>query len=151
MRVKFGNVTKDVPILEVTAENYIVPRGEENTFHCRIEQTQFNARTGKRLSKPRIQKFDAKMFPTLKRNLLQQGWDIVILYDPTEYLQEQEAKRREMQEMTIQQRKEAEAKRRQAEKDAMKKEILAELKELGMLKTPKEQKQQKEPKTNSSK
>ena len=70
MRVKFGNVTKDVPILEVTAENYIVPRGEENTFHCRIEQTQFNQRTGKRLSKPRIQKFDAKMFPTLKRNLM---------------------------------------------------------------------------------
>ena len=64
MRVKFGNVTKDVPILEVTKENYIVPRGEENALHCRIEQTQFNARTGKRLSKPRIQKFDAKMFPT---------------------------------------------------------------------------------------
>ena len=151
MRVKFGNVTKDVPILEVTAENYIVPRGEENTFHCRIEQTQFNPRNGKRLSKPRIQKFDAKMFPTLKRNLIQQGWDIEVLYDPTEYLQEQEAKRQEMQEMTIQQRKEAEAKRRQAEKDAMKKEILAELKELGMLKTQKEQKAPKEPKTNGSK
>ena len=151
MRVKFGNVTKDVPILEVTAENYIVPRGEENTFHCRIEQTQFNPRNGKRLSKPRIQKFDAKMFPALKRNLLQQGWDVVILYDPTEYLQEQEAKRQQMQEMTIQQRKEAEAKRRQAEKDAMKKEILAELKELGMLKTPAKEKTPKEPKTNGSK
>ena len=53
--------------------------------------------------------------------------------------------------MTIQQRKEAEVKRRQAEKDAMKKEILAELKEMGMLKTPKEQKAPKEPKTDSSK
>lgn len=136
MRVKFGAVTKDVPILEVTPENYIVPKGEENTFHCRIEQTQFNPRNGKRISKPRIQKFDAKMYPTLSRNLKQQGWDIVVLYDPTEYNAEQEAKRREMQEMTFQQRKEAEVKRKAAEREQIKKEILAELKEMGMLKAP---------------
>lgn len=136
MRVKFGAVTKDVPILEVTPENYIVPKGEENTFHCRIEQTQFNPRNGKRVSKPRIQKFDAKMYPTLSRNLKQQGWDIVVLYDPTEYNSEQEAKRREMQEMTFQQRKEAEVKRKAAEREQIKKEILAELKEMGMLKAP---------------
>lgn len=136
MRVKFGAATKDVPILEVTPENYIVPKGEENTFHCRIEQTQFNPRNGKRISKPRIQKFDAKMYPTLSRNLKQQGWDIVVLYDPTEYNAEQEAKRREMQEMTFQQRKEAEVKRKAAEREQIKKEILAELKEMGMLKAP---------------
>lgn len=136
MRVKFGAVTKDVPILEVTPENYIVPKGEENTFHCRIEQTQFNPRNGKRISKPRIQKFDAKMYPTLSRNLKQQGWDIVVLYDPTEYNAEQEAKRREMQEMTFQQRKEAETKRKAAEREQIKKEILAELKKMGMLKAP---------------
>jgi hypothetical protein len=136
MRVKFGAATKDVPILEVTPENYIVPKGEENTFHCRIEQTQFNPRNGKRISKPRIQKFDAKMYPTLSRNLKQQGWDIVVLYDPTEYNAEQEAKRRDMQEMTFQQRKEAEVKRKAAEREQIKKEILAELKEIGMLKAP---------------
>ena len=33
MRVKFGNSIKDVPLLEVTKENYIVPRGEEDTYH----------------------------------------------------------------------------------------------------------------------
>ena len=136
MRVKFGAATKDVPILEVTPENYIVPKGEENTFHCRIEQTQFNPRNGKRISKPRIQKFDAKMYPTLSRNLKQQGWDIVVLYDPTEYNAEQEAKRRDMQEMTFQQRNEAEVKRKVAEREQIKKEILAELKEMGMLKAP---------------
>lgn len=137
MRVKFGNVTKDVPIIEVTPENYIVPKGEEDTYHCRIEQTQFNPRNGKRMSKPRIQKFDAKMFPSLKRNLAQQGWDIVVLYDPTEFIAERDAKRKEMQEMTYKQRQEAEAKRKASEKQALKDEILAELKAAGMIKEPK--------------
>ena len=152
MRVKFGNTTKDVPIMEVTAENYIVPRGEEDTYHCVIEQTQYNPRNGKRVSRPRVQKFDAKMFPSIRRNLKQQGWDITILYDPTEYLAEQDAKRREREEMTYQQRKEAEAKRIKAEREAIKKELLAELKEMGMLKAPaKEPKAPKGGKADSSK
>ena len=153
MRVKFGNATKDVPILEVTAENYIVPRGEEDTYHCRIEQTQFNPRNGKRMSKPRIQKFDAKMYPSLARTLRQQGWDIEVLYDPTAYLEEQEAKRKEMQDLTFKQRQEAEAKRKAAERQALKAEIIAELKEAGMLKDTNEGKQapKQEPKTGGSK
>lgn len=152
MRVKFGNTTKDVPIVEVTPENYIVPRGEEGTYHCCIEQKQFDQRSGKRLSKPRIQKFDAKMYPSIVRNLRQQGWDIVVLHDPTDYLQEQEAKRQEREMLTIQQRKELEEKRKAAERKALKDEILAELKAAGMLKAPeKEQKPQKEPKTTGSK
>ena len=151
MRVRFGNSTKDVPIVEVTAENYIVPRGEEGTYHCRIEQKQFDMRTGKRLSKPRIQKFEAKMYPSIARNLRQQGWDIEVLYDPSDYLQEQEAKRQERENLTIQQRKEMEEKRKQAERKALKDEILAELKAAGMLKAPaKEQKPKTEPKTVGS-
>ena len=116
MRVKFGNATKDVPLLEVTAENYIVPKGEEDTFHCRIEQIQFNRNNGKRESRPRIQKFEAKMYPTIARNLRQQGYTIDVLYDPTEFLKEREAKRKA------------------EEKAALKAEILAELKEAGLLK-----------------
>ena len=118
MRVKFGNATKDVPIVEVTAENYIVPRGEEDTYHCKIEQTQFNPRNGKRLSRPRIQKFDSKMYAQVARNLRQQGWEIEVLYDPSEFLAEREAKRKA------------------AERKALKDEILAELREAGMLKAP---------------
>jgi hypothetical protein len=137
MRVKFGNSTKDVPMLEVTKENYIVPRGEEGTYHCRIEQKQFDQRSGKRLSKSRIQKFDAKMYPSIIRNLRQQGWDIEVLYDPTDFLKEQEAKRQERETLTIQQRKELEEKRKAAERKALKDEILAELKAAGMLKEPK--------------
>ena len=136
MRVKFGNATKDVPIVEVTAENYIVPRGEEDTYHCKIEQKQFNPRNGKRLSKPRIQKFDAKMYPQIARNLRQQGWDIEVLYDPSEFLAEREAKRAEMRDLTFKQRQELAAKQKQAERQALKDEILAELKAAGMLKAP---------------
>lgn len=136
MRVKFGNTTKDVSLLEVTAENYIVPRGEEDTYHCRIEQTQFNPRNGKRISRPRIQKFNAKMYPSIARNLRQQGWDIDVLYDPTDFLKEQEAKRQQMQEQTLQQRKESEQRRKEAERKALKDEIMAELKAAGLLKAP---------------
>lgn len=136
MRIKFGKTTKDVPILEVTAENYIVPKGEEGTYHCRIEQKQFDQRTGNRISKPIVQKFEPKMYPSVAKNLKQQGWTIDVLYDPTDYLKEVEEKRIEMQEMTIQQRKEAAEKAKAAEKEALKAEILAELKAGGLLKEP---------------
>ena len=136
MRVKFGNATKDVPIVEVTAENYIVPRGEEDTYHCKIEQTQYNPRNGKRLSRPRIQKFDAKMYPQVARNLRQQGWDIEVLYDPTEFLAEREAKRAEMRDLTFKQRQEKALAEKAAERQALKDEILAELEAKGLLKKP---------------
>ena len=136
MRVKFGNATKDVPIVEVTAENYIVPRGEEDTYHCKIEQTQFNPRNGKRLSKPRIQKFDSKMYAQVARNLRQQGWDIEVLYDPTEFLAEREAKRAEMRDLTFKQRQEKALAEKAAERKALKDEILAELEAKGLLKKP---------------
>ena len=136
MRVKFGNATKDVPIVEVTAENYIVPRGEEDTYHCKIEQTQYNPRNGKRLSRPRIQKFESKMYPQVARNLRQQGWDIEVLYDPTEFLAEREAKRAELRDLTFKQRQEKALAEKAAERKALKDEILAELKAAGMLKAP---------------
>jgi hypothetical protein len=136
MRVKFGNATKDVPIVEVTAENYIVPRGEEDTYHCKIEQTQYNPRNGKRLSRPRIQKFESKMYPSVARNLRQQGWDIEVLYDPTEFLAEREAKRAEMRDLTFKQRQEMEAKREEEKYLKMKDKIIAELRAEGMIKEP---------------
>ena len=76
------------------------------------------------------------MYPSVAKNLKQQGWTIDVLYDPTDYLKEVEEKRIEMQEMTIQQRKEAAEKAKAAEKEALKAEILAELKAGGLLKEP---------------
>ncbi len=88
-----GNL-HDVGILEITAENYICPKGEEGLFHCRIEQKQFNPNTGARVSVPRLQKFDPKQFKGgLLHNLKRIGYSVDILYNPEEWLKENEAKR----------------------------------------------------------
>lgn len=152
MRVKFGNTTKDVDILEVTPENYIVPKGEEGSYHCRIEQTNFNPRTGKRNSVPRIQKFEAKMWPMLKRNLKLQGWDIDVLYDPTDYLKKKEEEAQLTLEQRIKKQQEAEEAKKKAEREALKKELLEELKKEGLVPAKTETKSEtKEPKTGGSK
>ena len=151
MKVKFGNTVKDVPLLEVTAANYICPKGEEGTYHCRIEQTQFNAQTGKRLSRPRIQKFEPKMWPTLSRNLKQQGWTIDILHDPTEYLAQQAAMAEQTEAERIKAQKEREAARKEAEKAALKAEIIAELKEAGIIPAEEKKANKEEQKKGSSK
>jgi hypothetical protein len=135
MRVKFGNATKDVPILEVNAANYIVPQGEEGAYHCRIEQLPFSPSDGRRLSRPRIQKFEPKSWPIVKRNLQQQGWTIDVLYDPTEWL----AKENEKAQMTLAERErlaqEAKEKERAAMQEALMAEVMAELKEEGVIKS----------------
>ena len=153
MRVKFGNTTKDVSILEVTPENYIVPKGEEGVYHCRIEQKSFNASTGERQSRPRIQKFRPKMWPMLSRNLKLQGWTVEVMHDPTEWIKQQEEKAAMTEAERIRQRQEAEAQRKAEEKAALKAEIIAELKAAGMIAEPKAEQEQKpktEPKTGGS-
>lgn len=134
MLVKFKEGTKDVPIMDVTAENYIVPDGEEGTYHCRIEQRQFNPNTGERLSRPFIQKFPSKMWPALLRNLKQQGWTVEILHDPTEFNRKEEEKRRLTAAQRAKAAQEAEARRKKAEREAMKKSIIEELKKEGLIK-----------------
>lgn len=134
MLVKYKDGMKDVPLYEVTAENYIVPDGEEGTYHCRIEQRQFNPNTGERLSRPFIQKFPAKMWPALLRNLKQQGWTVDILHDPTEFNRKEEEKRRLTAAQRAKAAQEAEARRKKAEREAMKKSIIEELKKEGLIK-----------------
>lgn len=129
MVVKFENGTKDVPLTEVTPENYIVPKGEEKDYHVLQELKNFDRKTGKRLSRPVVQKYDAKVFQTQQRKWLQSmGYDFTVLHDPTEYL----CKKAEEAEQTARQRMEAEQQRKAAEREALKeelrKELLAELK-----------------------
>ncbi len=125
MKVKSEHGFRDVPVTEVTPENYIVPDGEKNTFHVIIEVKRFDANSGKRLSTPRVQKFGAKAFASARRVLEQQGYTVTILYDPRPYLSVLEAERTK----TIEERKlEAKAKadaKRQAEIDAAVMEALA--------------------------
>ena len=85
---------RDTPIEKLTAENYIVPKGEEKDYHAVIEVEQFDPKTGKKLSKPRVQKFGTKIFEThVADSLRKQGYTVTILHDPNAWLKEQAAKR----------------------------------------------------------
>lgn len=92
-------ITKDgrnTPIEQLTADNYIVPAGEEKQFHCVIEVRQHDPKTGARISRPRLQKFGAKIFERIVRdNLMKQGYEVTILHDPRAYIAEQAKKRAE--------------------------------------------------------
>lgn len=128
---------KDVNILDVTPENFIVPKGEEDCYHCRIEVKKFNQDTGERISKPRMQVFGKKFFESFGlHNLRKQGFTVDVMHDPNKWLQENEAKleaeKQKKAEAGAKAKAEAEKK---AMKEAMKAEILAELKAEGLLET----------------
>ena len=83
---------RDTAIAGLTPQNYIVPKGEEMSYHCVIEVTQFDPKTGKRLSVPRVQKFGKKTFETNVRDTLRkQGFTVTILHNPTEWLEKHKA------------------------------------------------------------
>ena len=88
MRVKVSEgKTKDVAIIDVTPENYIVSDNEKHLYHCVIEIKKFDSETGKRLSIPRIQKFGKKGYEnSIADNLKKQGYTITVLHDPNEYM-----------------------------------------------------------------
>lgn len=138
MHVKEKGKIKDVGLLEVTPENFIVPDDGRHLYHCRIEVKKFNPETGERLSKPRMQVFGKKFFETFGlHNLRQQGYTVDILYDPNEWLKANKEKAAATAAAK-------DAARLEAMKAAMKAEILAELKESGLLKEqPGEEKEKK--------
>ena len=131
---------KDVNILDVTPENFIVPKGEEDCYHCRIEVKKFNQDTGERISKPRMQVFGKKFFESFGlHNLRKQGFTVDVMHDPNKWLQENEAKleaeKQKKAEADAKAKAEAAEAEKKAMKEAMKAEILAELKAEGLLAT----------------
>lgn len=81
---------RDTAIENLTPENYIVPKGEERVYHCVIEVVQYDNKTGKKLSKPRVQKFGKKIYERIVRDsLLKQGYEIKVLYNPNDYIKAQ--------------------------------------------------------------
>lgn len=128
MRVKVSEgKTKDVAIIDVTPDNYIVPDNEKHLYHCVIEIKKFDSETGKRLSIPRIQKFGKKGYEnSIADNLRKQGYTITVLHDPNEYMKAKAA-------ADAKAKVEAEAKAKAEEKAALKAEILAELKAAGVI------------------
>lgn len=139
MRIEEGQI-KDVNILDVTPENFIVPKGEEDCYHCRIEVKKFNQDTGERISKPRMQVFGKKFFESFGlHNLRKQGFTVDVMHDPNKWLQENEAKleaeKQKKAEAGAKAKAEAAEAEKKAMKEAMKAEILAELKAEGLLET----------------
>lgn len=128
---------RDTPIEKLTPENYIVPKGEEKDYHAVIEVVQYDPKTGKKLSKPRVQKFGKKTFETSVRSSLQkQGYAITILHDPNEWLKEQAEKREQA-------KKEAAAAKAKADQEKFDAAVAAAVaKELAKLKADEESKKQ---------
>lgn len=115
---------RDLPILEITPENYKVPAGEERFYHVKMEVKNFSQRTGERLSHPYIQKFAAIDFENgMMSSLRQQGYDMVILHNPREWAKEHAE---EIAKAKAQKKADAAAKA-EADKKALKEEILAEI------------------------
>ena len=142
MRVKVSEgKTKDVAIIDVTPENYIVPDNEKHLYHCVIEIKKFDSETGKRLSIPRIQKFGKKGYEnSIADDLKKQGYTITVLHDPNEYMkakaeadEKAKAEKAKAAEEKAKADAEADAKARAEEKAALKAEILAELKAAGVI------------------
>lgn len=135
MRVKVNEgKTKDVGLLDVTPENFIVPKGEESFYHCRIEVVKFHSETGERLSKPRMQVFGKKFFETFGlHNLRKMGYKVDIMHDPNVW----EAANKEKIEANKRAKAEASAKAeaaaKAAEREQMKAEIIAELTSAGVI------------------
>lgn len=139
VRTEEGQI-KDVNILDVTPENFIVPKGEEDCYHCRIEVKKFNKDTGERISKPRMQVFGKKFFESFGlHHLRKQGFTVDVMHDPNKWLQENEAKleaeKQKKAEAGAKAKAEAAEAEKKAMKEAMKAEILAELKAEGLLET----------------
>lgn len=115
---------KDLPVLEITPENYLVPRGEERFYHVKMEIKSFDQHTGERLSHPFIQKFSRVDFEGGMMSVLrQQGYDMVILHDPKAWMEQHAA---ELNKSKAQKYAEAKAKA-EAEKEVLKEQIRQEL------------------------
>lgn len=59
------------------------PVGEEGDYHVVIEKRNFDPKTGKRLSTPKVDKFAPKAFAIFEQNSVNLGYHVTILHDPT--------------------------------------------------------------------
>ena len=146
MKVNYNGCIKDVPLTEVTPTNYIVPANERHFWHVLQEKVEYDRQTGKRLSRPVLQKYDTKAFPVTEKYLRDAGYTITVLHDPSAWekaqaqaKQKAEAVRKAAQQQAAAAKAAAERKtlkdelrkemqaELQAEREAMKQELLKEI------------------------
>lgn len=117
-------------IIKVTKDTYEVPANEKHLYHVKQELTEFDRSTGKRMSRPVIQKYGKRMFESVVYDDLKaQGYTIEVLHDPNEWLKD-EAERKQIEVELARINAEAEKK---AEREALKAEILAEMQQQGVI------------------
>lgn len=94
----------------LTKETYQCPKGEELSYHCVIEIPSFDRNSGVKISRPRLQKFGRKTFEqVVYSRLLRQGYKVVVLHDPNDWLREKKA---EIEALAAKKEAEAEAARK---------------------------------------
>lgn len=117
-------------IIKMTKDTYEVPANEKHLYHVKQELTEFDRSTGERISRPVIQKYGKRMFESVVYDDLKaQGYTIEVLHDPNEWLKS-EAERKQTEAELARINAEAE---RQAEREALKAEILAEMQQQGVI------------------
>lgn len=135
MRTKDGH---DLPVEKITADNYIVPKGEERFFHVKIEVKQFNPKTGAKISTPAIQTFGPKTYRTIMAKQLKRlGYAIEVLHDPDEWMKANAAKAAVLRAEQARAAQAAAESKKAAElaaiKEQAKAELLAELRAAGVI------------------
>lgn len=132
MKVRFNGGIKDVPLSEVTAANYLVPQNEVGFWHVLQEKVEYNRQTGKRMSRPVLQKYDTKAYPATRKYLVDAGYTITVLHDPEAWAKANAEAKAKAEAQRAKAAAEAKAAQAKAEREAMKaelrKELLAELK-----------------------
>lgn len=127
MKVKFNGGIKDVPLSDVTADNYIVPQREERFWHVLQEKVEFNRNTGKRISQPVLQKYDTKAYPRTEKYLKDAGYTITVLHDPIAWEKANAAAAAKAKAEKAAADEEAAKKAKEAEREALKDELRKEL------------------------
>lgn len=127
-----------MPVEKITADNYIVPKGEERFFHAKIEVLQFNPKTGAKISRPTIQVFGPKIYRTIMAKQLKRlGYTIEILHNPDEWLKAKVEKTAALRAEQAKAAKAAAESKKAAElaaiKEQAKAELLAELRAAGVI------------------
>lgn len=82
MIAKYKDGEKDLPLSQITAENYIADENNKNKIVVKIEKINYQS-TGEKTSTPRLQYFDDAVW---KRGMLKQlqtlGYEVTILFEP---------------------------------------------------------------------
>lgn len=65
-------------------DDYPVNAKELHLFHVELEKREFDQKTGKKLSKPFVQKFTKSEWAIAEKRLQSQGYTTIVLFDPNE-------------------------------------------------------------------